>query len=169
MPGSGRKRVLINLATSLGAVVACTVVYYLLPVDRFGLVGTVNSVVLFAIGLVAVSSLILFQVRRFRIGGARHGSSMAGVAVSLYLAVLFFAAVYFGLARQDPGSIASLRTRTDALYFSLTITSTVGFGDVHAESQLARAVASVQMAFNIGFLAVAVAVVRARATRRDDA
>jgi voltage-gated potassium channel len=167
VPGSGRKRVLINLATSLGAVVACTVVYYLLPVDRFGLVGTVNAVVAFAVGLAAVSSLILFQVRRFRIGGARHGSSIAGVAAALYLAVLFFAAVYFGLARQDPGSIASLRTKTDALYYSLTITSTVGFGDVHPVSQLARAVASVQMAFNIGFLAVAVAVVRARASRPD--
>lgn len=165
MPGSGRKKVLINLATSLGAVVACTVVYYLLPVSRFGLAGTVNAVVVFAVGLVVISALILFQVRRFRIEGARHGSSIAGVIAALYLAVLFFAAVYFGLASHDPGSIASLRTKTDALYFSLTITSTVGFGDVHAESQLARAAVSVHMAFNIGYLAAAVAVIRARTSR----
>ncbi|PKW13933.1 ion channel [Saccharopolyspora spinosa] len=165
VPGSGQQRVLINLATSLGAVAACTVVYYLLPTGRFGLFGTVNAVVIFALGLTAISALIMFQVRRFRIEGARHGSSIAGVVASLYLAVLFFAAVYFGLAAHDPGSIAALRTKTDALYFSLSITSTVGFGDVHAVSEFARAVAAVHMTFNIGFLAAAVAVVRARASR----
>ncbi|MEV0054856.1 ion channel [Saccharopolyspora shandongensis] len=167
MPGSDRWKVVINLATALGAVVACTVAYYLLPIGRFGLVGTVNSVVGFAVGLAVVSALIVVQVRRFRIGGAHRGSSMAGVVVALYLAVLFFAAVYFGLAHQDPGSIASLRTKTDALYFSLTITSTVGFGDVHAISQAARAAAAVHMAFNIGFLAAAVTIVRAKASRPE--
>ncbi|MBB5153900.1 two pore domain potassium channel family protein [Saccharopolyspora phatthalungensis] len=165
MPGRSRKKVLINLATALGAVALCTVVYYVLPIGQFGLVGTVNSVVLFAIGLAAISSLIMMQVRRFRLEGARHGSSIAGVVAALYLAVLFFAAVYFGLSSHDPGSVAQLRTKTDALYFSLAITSTVGFGDVHAVSQFARAVATVHMAFNIGFLAVAVAVVRVKAAR----
>jgi hypothetical protein len=164
VPGTSPK-VLIHLATALGAVALCTVLYYLLPIDRFGFIGTVNSVVVFAAGLAAISALILFQVRRFRIEGARHGSSIAGVVAALYLAVLFFAAVYFGLASHDPASIASLRTKTDALYYSLSITSTVGFGDVHAISQVARTAVTIHLAFNIGFLAVAVAVLRAKARR----
>ncbi|MGP4019474.1 ion channel [Saccharopolyspora sp. 5N708] len=165
MPGGVRKRVLINLATALTAVVLSTVGYYLLPIGRFGVGGTVNWVVVFAVGLLAVSALIVFQVRRFRIGDARRGSSIAGVVAALYLAVLFFSAVYFGLAYHDPGSITGLRTKTDALYFALSITSTVGFGDVHAVSQFARSLAAVHMAFNIGFLGAAVAIVRGRARR----
>ena len=92
--------------------------------------------------LLVVSGLILLQVSRFRRGERHVGSSVAGVVASLYLAVLFFAAVYYGFAHHAPGSVPGLRTRTDALYFSLTVTSTTGFGDIHAQSQAARAIAS---------------------------
>ncbi|MCI2422788.1 ion channel [Saccharopolyspora sp. K220] len=169
MPGTVRRKVLINLATALAAVVLSTVGYYLLPIGRFGVAGTVNWVVAFAIGLAAVAALIVFQVRRFRTRDVRRSSSIAGVVAALYLAVLFFSTVYFGLAYHDPGSITVLRTKTDALYFALSITSTVGFGDVHAVSQLARAIAALHMAFNIGFLGAAVAIVRVRAKRPDGA
>ena len=40
-------------------------------------------------------------------------------------------------------------TRTDALYFTLTIFSTVGFGDIHATSQTARAVVMAQLVLNL--------------------
>ncbi|MER7079252.1 Ion channel [Saccharopolyspora kobensis] len=160
-----RRGVLIDLAAAVGAVAACTGVYYALPIGVFGLVGTIGEVVVFGVGLLAVSVLIMVQVRRFRSGGGHHRSSMAGVVTALYLAVLFFAAVYYGLAQHQPDAIAELRTKTDALYFSLSVTSTVGFGDVHAVSQFARAVAAVQMAFNIGFLGAAVSVLRTKATR----
>ncbi|MDA3648511.1 potassium channel family protein [Saccharopolyspora indica] len=158
------RRVLIDLAAAVGSVAVCTGVYYALPIGVFGLVGTIGEVVVFGVGLLVVSVLIMVQVRRFRSGG-HHGSSMAGVVAALYLAVLFFAAVYFGLAQHQPDAIAELRTKTDALYFALSITSTVGFGDVHAVSQFARAVAAVHMAFNIGFLGAAVSVLRTKATR----
>ncbi|MBF6511111.1 ion channel [Saccharopolyspora hirsuta] len=160
-----RRTVLINLVATVGAVAVCTGVYYALPIGSFGLVGTLGSVVVFGAGLAAVSVLITVQIRRFRSGGGHRGSSVAGVVAALYLAVLFFAAVYFGTEHHEPGAIAELRTKTDALYFSLAITSTVGFGDVHAVSQFARAVAAVHMAFNIGFLGGAVAVLRTKATR----
>ena len=147
-----------------GLVALCTVGYYLVPTLRVDIAGTVGAVVAFAVGLCAVSALILVEVWRFG-PGVGHRSSLAGVVAALYLAVLFFAPVYLGLARHHPGSIESLRTKTDALYFSLSITSTVGFGDVHAVSQDARAVVAVHMAFNIGFLGGAVAVLRSRARR----
>ncbi|MCC5698926.1 potassium channel family protein [Klebsiella pneumoniae] len=113
-----------------------------------------------------MSGLILLQVSRFRRGERHVGSSVAGVVASLYLAVLFFAAVYYGFAHHAPGSVPGLRTRTDALYFSLTVTSTTGFGDIHAQSQAARAIASVQIAFTIGYLSWALTVLRSRATAR---
>jgi hypothetical protein len=47
------------------------------------------------------------------------------------------------------------------LYFSLTIVSTVGFGDVHAINQAARAVVSLQLVFDLMFVSLAVAAARA--------
>lgn len=156
-----RRAALKNVAAAGSAIAVSTIVYFALPLGPFGAAGTWSFVTAFALGLLAVASVIVRQIRRYRPGTTRHGS-IASVVAALYLAVLFFAAVYFGLAVHDPASIASLHTKIDALYFSLTITATVGFGDVHAVGQLARAVAAVHMAFNIGFLGVAITVVRAR-------
>ena len=50
-------------------------------------------------------------------------------------------------------------THTDALYFSMTILSTVGFGDINATGQLARIVVSVQMLFDLVFVASAIGLV----------
>jgi hypothetical protein len=149
------------LASAGAAVASSTIVYFVLPVGPFGAIGTWAFVAVFAVGLMAVSALIARQVRHYRTDSTRLGS-IAGLAASLYLAILFFAAVYYGLAEHMPGSITSLTTKIDALYFALAITTTVGFGDVHAMSQLARAVVAVHMVFNIGFLGLAVTALRGR-------
>ena len=45
-----------------------------------------------------------------------------------------------------------LRTKTDALYFTVTTLATVGFGDVHPTGQVARAIVTAQIVFNLVFL-----------------
>ena len=47
-------------------------------------------------------------------------------------------------------------SRIDAIYFCLTVFATVGFGDISAESEAARAVVSVQMVANLVFFAVGI-------------
>lgn len=153
-----------NLLTTTLAVAVSTATYYALPLRGFGIATLWMFVAAFACGLLVVAAAILVQVVRYR-SSRRHHASVAGVVAALYLAVLFFAAVYYGLANHAPASIASLRTKTDALYYSLAITSTAGFGDVRSVSQLARAVTTVHMAFNIGYLGVVVAVLRGSGRR----
>jgi len=149
LAGAARvRRALLNLLT----VAAATAVYFALPLGVFGVSATWAFVAAFAVGVLLVSVVLARQVRRYRSGG----TAVTGVLVALCLAVLFFAAVYFGLAAHRPGEVAQLRTKVDALYFALSITSTVGFGDVHAAGQLARAVVAVHIGFNLLFLGVAV-------------
>lgn len=157
---SSDRGLLRGAAVNVLAVAASTAVYFALPLGVFDVRSTWAFVGAFAAGLVAVAAVIVRQVRRFRSGGV----ALTGVLTSLYLAVLFFAAVYCGLNAHWPGSIAALRTKVDALYFALSITSTVGFGDVHASSQVARVLVGVHLVFNLGFLGAAVTAVR-NATR----
>ncbi|MEB3369345.1 ion channel [Saccharopolyspora mangrovi] len=145
-----------NLAGTAVAVVLCTTGYYLLPVGERGLRGTVWAVAVFAIGLAVVAGLIFFQVRGYRTGR----TSIAWVVAAFYLAVLFFAAVYYAMSVHVPGALPGLSTKTDALYFSLTITGTVGFGDIHPETQPARALVAIHIAFNIAYLGTAVSALR---------
>ena len=49
------------------------------------------------------------------------------------------------MERASAASFTEPLTRTDALYFTVTVFSTVGFGDIAAKSEAARIVLIVQM------------------------
>ena len=42
-----------------------------------------------------------------------------------------------------------MHTRVDALYFTLATMATVGYGDIHAEGQVARAMVCAVIAFDV--------------------
>lgn len=74
---------------------------------------------------------------------------------ALYVLVLTFALAYAALAAHGSGQFSGLENRVDALYFSVTIVSTVGFGDIHATGSAARLLVTVHMVFNLVYLGTA--------------
>ena len=97
----------------------------------------------------------MWQVRT--IAGARYPGLKAfealGLIVPLYL--LVFASTYFVMERASAANFTQPLTRTDALYFTVTVFSTVGFGDITPKSEAARVVLIVQMLGDIALLAPA--------------
>ncbi|MER5436540.1 potassium channel family protein [Streptomyces sp. NPDC002588] len=152
----GPRATLAAVARSIGLSAGLVVAYYLLPMDTpFG-VGTVAGLVL---GLIAVTALFLWQVRaiaRSPHPGLRAVESLAAV-VTLF--ALLFATSYFLLERATPGSFTEPLTRTDALYFALTVISTVGFGDITARTETARVMTMIQMVGGILLVGIATRVV----------
>ena len=67
----------------------------------------------------------------------------------LILLVMAASLTFFLLNQGSPEQVTGLQTRTDALYFTLSTMTTVGFGDVHAEGQLARALVCALIVFNV--------------------
>jgi len=63
------------------------------------------------------------------------------------------------MARANQPSFGAPLTRTDAMYFSSTVFTTVGFGDITAKSEAARLVVTVQMWLNLVFLGLVVRLV----------
>jgi voltage-gated potassium channel len=84
----------------------------------------------------------------------------------LELVVVVFAVGYYVLDLSAPGQMADLHTRTDALYFTLSTLTTIGFGDVHAVGQLARVLVIIQMVFDVVFVTAVVATLRGRVRTR---
>jgi voltage-gated potassium channel len=108
-------------------------------------------------GMVIFAGITAWQVRK--IAGARYPGVKAaetlGLIFPLYL--LIFASTYYVMARASATAFTEPLTRTDALYFTVTVFSTVGFGDIAPKSELARVILIVQM---IGDLAILGAGVR---------
>jgi hypothetical protein len=143
LPPAKRRRLIIG-AVLRGLVVTTVLVvlYYLLPLDRPLDTGTAVRLL---IGLLAFVGLAVWQVRA--IAGSRYPGLRAaealGFIVPFYL--LLFASTYYLMERASAANFTQPLTRTDALYFSVTVFTTVGFGDIAAKSETARVVLIVQM------------------------
>lgn len=72
------------------------------------------------------------------------------------LFVLSFSLTYVALSASDPASFSQPVDKVAAIYFSMTIMSTVGFGDIVAVSDVARMTVVVQMIANLVLLALVV-------------
>jgi voltage-gated potassium channel len=140
---------------SILAFAAVLVVYYAAPVGEFPSVpGLVLSVVGLLAGMGLLAWLAVRQVARIsRRAPGDESVRLEGLVLLLFVAEPLFALGFYALERADPGEFAELSTKTDALYFATSTVATVGFGDVHAIGQLARALVTVQLAFNLVFIA----------------
>jgi voltage-gated potassium channel len=146
-------------------IAAATAVYYQIPVP--GQMHESSWVVMFCCGVIVLGVLILLALRRLLRAG--EDARVRGLILLLALTVLFFSWADDSVASL-PGQFADLHDKTDALYFNISTLATVGFGDVHAAGQLARAAVTLQIVFNLVFLGAAVSMisgfVRAKARSR---
>ena len=69
--------------------------------------------------------------------------------VGIPLLLVVFASVYYLISKAQVDSFSEAMTKTDAMYFTVTVFSTVGFGDITAKSEVARTLVTLQMLFNL--------------------
>lgn len=154
------------LTARSAATLACAlVVYYGLPL-RAEHLSDVARLLAFVVGVVGLMWLIARQVRRYVARPPDTGSRLSGVLTVIYAVTVFFALCYYLIERNSPGQFAGLSTRTDALYYTVVTLGTVGYGDVHAVGQTARAVTMVQITFDLVVIGVLVAVASAQLADR---
>src|SRR6478735_1514146 len=157
LPAAKRRRlIIIGLLRALAVTAALVVAYYLLPLDH--LAGVPLGVSL-AAGLLALAAMAAYQVQAIitaRYPGIRPIEALATTAP---LFLLLFAATYVQMARADPSNFNMYPlTRTDSLYFTITVFATVGFGDITAASQTCRLLVTAQMILDLIVLGLGIRV-----------
>lgn len=153
------------------AVALLLVAYFTVPVepDPNGLRLALRSVGTLLL-VIVVAFLVTGQVRRQlaleQPTGDAETRALIRLAVALIAGLLVFALADYVVARTRPSEFSGLGTRIDALYFALTTLTTVGYGDVHAQGQLARVVVCGQMIFSIGVIATGASIVVKQMSQR---
>ena len=169
LPAARRRRLICwAVLRALLTAIVLMVLYYVLPYQSFN----DHTALRILVGLLIFVGITIWQVRT--IAGSRYPGLKAaqalGLTFPLYLVV--FASTYYVMERASAANFTQPLTRTDALYFTVTVFSTVGFGDITPRSDPARIVTMVQMLGDLAVLGLGVrvllgAVSRGRQRRTD--
>ncbi|POX54445.1 metal transporter [Streptomyces sp. Ru71] len=138
----GRLAAIVALARPALIATALLTAYYLLPLDR---TGTVLTSLVLAGGLLAVTAVFAWEVRTIVRSPYPRLKAVEALATTVVLFLVLFSCAYYLLEHHAAGSFSEPLTRTDALYFTLTTFTTVGYGDIAARSQAGRVVTMLQM------------------------
>ena len=153
----GRRR-LVVLATlrTVATVALVLALYFLLPLGG----GTsIERITKLTLGALVLTAIIIWQVRQIIRSNHPIGRAVEALAFSVPVYMLLFATTYFVMAHTNLAAFGVPLSRTDAMYFSSTVFTTVGFGDVTAKSETARLVVTVQMWLDLAFLGLVLRVV----------
>jgi voltage-gated potassium channel len=141
-----RRQLVWGLVRAFVSAVLMVALYYVLPLDDRSGAYVVGGLVL-ALGV--LGGVMVWQLRavvRSRLPALRAIQALA-TATAAFL--VLFAASYFILAENDATAFSEPLTRSDALYFTVTIFATVGFGDISAKAEFARLMVTGQMLLDL--------------------
>ncbi|MFR9796792.1 potassium channel family protein [Streptomyces sp. MS06] len=148
-----RRGALVALGRALAMSGGLVAAYYLLPLDRPPGADWTTAV-LFG-GLLVVAAVFAWEVRTIVRSPHPRLRAVEALLTTLALFLVLFATTYHQLEQSAPEAFNEPLTRTDALYFTMTTFTTVGYGDIVARSETARVVVMLQMAGGLAVFGLA--------------
>lgn|SRR5215510_8210841 len=116
--------------------------YYWMPItDRW----TGSALARLVIGMILFGTLVGWQTRAVLRSDYPALRTLEALAATIPLFLLVFASAYLLVARLEPAAFSELLSKTDALYFTVTVFATVGFGDITPTIAATRIMVTIQM------------------------
>jgi voltage-gated potassium channel len=91
--------------------------------------------------------------------------AVEALAILIPLFLLIFARIYLSSSLNDPSAFNLPLDNTTALYFTVTVFATVGFGDIVANTNNMRLLVSLQMLLNLAVLGIVIRLLTSAARR----
>ncbi len=132
------------------------VVYFALPV---GEQTSTRTAVVLVCSLIALTVAVVFQIRRIVDAPLPQLRAVETLATAIPAFIVIFALVYVTVSDVQPDAFNVPVTRIAGLYFTVTVFTTVGFGDIVARTDTARAIVTGQMVLDLVVLGGLVRVV----------
>jgi hypothetical protein len=131
-----------TLLLSAAGTAVLLVAYYEAPLDR-----PLDEATgwLFLVALLLFAAFMAFELWSIIRSEQPRLRAIRALGVGLPLLLVIFAATYCTIAAQQPEAFSEPLNRTDGLYFTVTVFSTVGLGDIAPVTELARVLVTIQM------------------------
>ncbi len=151
-PTFTRRQIGETVAASAGCLLVLLILYYELPVSHR------NEGVAWRLVIGMGLFVLVFIHEMNSILRHEHPQKRAVIALAILLPlfIVVFSWIYLTRSRSDPSAFGEQLNRTGALYFTVTVFSTVGFGDITPKTDPARIAVMVQMVADLALIAVVV-------------
>jgi hypothetical protein len=155
-------KVALSLLRAAGSTIVLVAIYYVLPIDTSA---RWLAITVLVIGLAVFVGLVAFQARAIIASQFPGLRAMEALATSVPFFILLFASTYVLLGKISASNFSQHMTHTNALYFTVTVFATVGFGDITATTATPRLVVTAQMILDLILLGLAAKVILGAVTR----
>ena len=141
------------------------VAYFLMPLDHLG-----HDVpwVWLGFGLVVIVIVLVWQIREILSAQFPMLQAVEALAAVVPLYLLSFAAAYVVMSAGNAANFTQPLSHMGAIYFSVVVFSTVGFGDITPHTDVARAVVTFQILGDLMLIAFGLRLVVAAVKRGQD-
>lgn len=147
-----RRALLLRASVRSGATaVILTVLYFVVPMES---VADLGSILFLASALVVVVVMCGWQGMKVMRADYPAVQGVEAIAMVVPIYLIGFSTAYHLIAASAAQNFNEPVSRMGGLYFTLTVFSTVGFGDITASTDFARAVVSIQMIGNLVIIAL---------------
>jgi len=142
------------------------VVYFIVPVSNKPHTSVVFRL---AVGLAFFVAILVYEVRAILRATRPLLRAADAMALVIPVFIVVFAWTYLTMARSSPHTFSQPLDRVSALYFAVTLFSTVGLGDIAPVTNAARLVVTTQMMLDLVVIAVVVRLIFGAARGTTDA
>lgn len=96
-----------------------------------------------------VGVVFAWQIRRISVAELPELRAIEALGIVVVVFLVAFSAIYLAMSHQSASTFSQPLDHVQALYFAVTIFSTVGFGDITPKTDVARVVVSAQMLLDL--------------------
>jgi voltage-gated potassium channel len=147
-------------------VVAWTLIigaFFTLPFDH--LTGE-RSLVRLSVVVALVAAVFLWQIRRISTAELPELRAVEALGIVIAVFLIGFSVVYLSMSHGSPATFTQRLDHAQALYFTVSVFSTVGFGDITPRTDPARLVVAAQMLLDLAVIGLVVRMIFTAARSR---
>jgi hypothetical protein len=148
-----RLAILGTVLTILVAWVFILGAYYVLPFNHLS--AGHNVFRLAAVGAL-VAAVLAWQIRRISFAALPELRAIEALGIVIAVFLVGFSIIYLSMSHNSARTFTQDLDHTRALYFTISVFSTVGFGDITPRTDTARLVVAAQMLLDLAIIGAVV-------------
>jgi len=127
--------------------------YFALPIGRES---GLRAVLRLGLDIALIGAVLAWQVKRISVAELPELRAVEALGIIIAVFLVAFSAIYLSLSHETPGTFTQTLDHARALYFTITVFSTVGFGDITPRTDASRLIAAAQMLLDLAIIGVVV-------------